>query len=79
MNSYVQDAILSTIDGLKDDEIFEIDKDEFVSSVAESLMNALEDPERLADFLDQIFKEQIGAHRNEILQLLQENGINLKE
>ena len=79
MNSYVQDAILSTIDGLKEDEIFEIDKDEFVSSVAESLMNDLEDPERLSDFLDQIFKEHTWAHRNEILQLLQENGINLKE
>jgi hypothetical protein len=79
MNAYIQDAILNEIDGLKEDEITKIDKDEFVDGVAEILMNDLEDPDRLSDFLDQILKEHTWDHRQEIMDLLQENGITLVE
>ena len=79
MNSYVKDAILNEIDSLKDDEITEIEKDEFIAGVSESLMNDLEDPDRLSDFLDQIFEEHTWDHKDEILGMLERNGIKLVE
>lgn len=79
MNAYIQDAILDEIDGLKEDEITKIDKDDFLDGVTEILMNDLEDPDRLSDFLDQIFQEHTWDHRQEIMDLLQENGITLVE